>query len=140
MTVMCATVTCALSGLAPDTVYKVFVAATNTTSGFPTPPSPPVIITTLPNVTPAVIAQAVSSIAIDVTVSPAFGTSGPYTVTATPLAGGSPIAVTCIYPYNCTITGLAPGTTFSVTATAIDVAGNPTPASLPSTITTPASG
>ena len=71
-------------------------------------------------------------------------TSGPlptsYTVTLTPVGGGSPISVTCINPDDCPITGLAPDTTYTVSAVGNLPGGGTTPASGTASLTTPDSG
>lgn len=74
------------------------------------------------------------------TISPLPGAGGPYTLTAIPLDGGPAITKSCTAPYDCALTGLSPGTSYSVTATATDSSGNDTPASAPGIIETPALG
>ena len=138
VTVTCATPDCTLTGLKPGTDYTCSVTGIDTSSGKPTPPSPAVTITTPAAGAPALNAEVTGPGSISVDVSPtSSGVTGPYTLTATPIGGGTPIIVTCAVPYDCVLTGLAPGTTYDVTATAT-AAGQPTPASAPTTITTPA--
>ena len=36
-----------------------------------------------------------------------------------PIGGGQPVTVTCSAPYDCSLTGLAPGTTYEVTAASL---------------------
>ena len=90
--------------------------------------------------TPATEAVAISPTSAQATIFPNAGISGPYTVTATPVGGGSPVTVTCATP-DCQLTGLAPGTTYTVAVSGITTAtGLPTPPSPSATIITPAAG
>ena len=137
--VTCATPDCTLTGLKPGTDYTLSVTGIDTLSGKPTPPSPEESITTPAAGAPALNAEVTGSGSISVDVSPtSSGVTGPYTLTATPIGGGTPISVTCAVPYDCVLTGLAPGTTYDVTATATAASGQRTPASAPTTLTTPA--
>ncbi|UOQ96963.1 choice-of-anchor D domain-containing protein [Hymenobacter sp. 5317J-9] len=74
----------------------------------------------------------------DVTVTPGPNGSGPYTVTATPTAGGAPITASGASPV--TLTGLTAGTSYSVTATSTCNAGfsSPSATSAAATLTTTA--
>jgi len=137
VTVICATVNCSLTGLKPGTIHEVFVIGKTTLTGAATIPSPKKIFTTLTISQSPIIAQATEPSTLSVTYSPSITDSGPYTVTATPIGGGSPTAATCGVPYDCSLTGLTPGTTYKVTATASTASG-PTPASPPTTIAMPA--
>ena len=138
ITVTCATADCTLTGLKPGTTYDIIGTGTSP-SGAPTPASPPQTVTTPAAGSPAVDVQATSPTSVDVNVGPAPGTSGPYTVTAVPVGGGSPITVTCPTA-DCSLTGLAPGTTYAVTVTGTDGNGKPTAPSAVDTVTTPKPG
>ena len=138
ITVTCATPDCTLTGLAPGTTYEVTATGTSP-SGAPTPASPPQTVTTPAAGSPVVDVQATSPTSVDVNVSPAPGTSGPYTITAVPVGGGTPITVTCPTA-DCSLTGLAPGTTYEVTVAGKDGNGNPTAPSAVDTVTTPKPG
>ena len=138
ITVTCATPDCTLTGLAPGTTYEVTATGTSP-SGAPTPASPPQTVTTPAAGSPVVDVQATSPTSVDVNVSPAPGTSGPYTITAVPVGGGTPITVTCPTA-DCSLTGLAPGTTYEVAVTGTDGNGNPTAPSAVDTVITPKPG
>ena len=139
VSVICPTPDCSLSGLAPGTTYTVTLSGTDATSGLPTPPAPSVTITTPAAGAPVLDVTVTGPGSASVDVSPSLsGVSGPYTLTATPIGGGQPITVTCSVPYDCSLTGLAPGTPYEVSATATTASGFTTPASAPTTITTPA--
>ena len=137
ITVTCATPDCPVTGLAPGTTYEVTATGTGP-SGAPTPVSPPETVTTPAAGSPVVDVQAVGPTSVAVDVTPASGTGGPYTITATPVGGGSPVVITC--PSDCTLTGLDPNTTYAVTVSGTDSAGKPTPPSAPDTVTTPQKG
>ena len=135
--VTCPTPNCPLTGLKPGTTYSVTAVGSNPTTGKSTAPSPPISITTPGAGAPALVAT-VSGPSVSVDISPSTsGETGPYTLVATPIGGGQPITVTCSMPYDCSLTGLAPGTTYDVTATATTASGQPTAASAPTTITVP---
>ena len=71
---------------------------------------------------------------------PAPGVSiGHYTVTACPISGGACITQTC-QTINCAVTGLASGTTYSITSSAVTTGGVQLPASSPMQLTLPAAG
>ena len=68
---------------------------------------------------------------------PSAGVKGPYTLTAVPVGGGTPVAVTCASP-ACTLRGLSPGMAYTVSATGTDAAsGKPTPPSPAGSVVTP---
>ena len=62
-----------------------------------------------------------------------------YTITATPVGGGAPVKLTVSSP-SATLTGLAPGTQYRVTATGTSDAGQTSAASSAVLMTTPAAG
>ena len=81
-----------------------------------------------------------SPTSVEVLILPSANSTGPYTVTATPVGGGSPVTATCPTP-ACTLPSLTPGTTYDVTVTGINPAtGTVTPASPAGSVTTPAAG
>lgn len=88
---------------------------------------------------PSINASPTGPFTASATISPRPGMTGPYTVTATPLGGGTPVAIVCKTP-TCPITGLKPGVTYDVSATGVGVDGKPTLPSSASTITMPAAG
>ena len=138
ITVTCATPDCTLTGLSPGTAYSVTAVGTDAATGKPTPASPAFTVVTPSAGAPAIDVTLVGPSSLIVDVSPtSSGVTGPYTLTATPIGGGTPITVTCSVPYDCKLTGLAPGTTYDVTATATTASGQPTPPSAPQIITTP---
>jgi len=138
VSVACAKTDCALTGLAPWTTYTVVVTGTDATSGLPTLPSPSASIKTPSAGAPALDVTVTGSGSVSVDISPSSsGTTGPYTLVATPIGGGQPITVTCWVPYDCSLTGLAPGTTYNVAGTATTSSG-PTPYAARTTITMPA--
>ena len=68
---------------------------------------------------------------------PSAGVKGPYTLTAVPVGGGTPVAVTCASP-ACTLRGLSPGMAYTVSATGTDASsGKPTPPSPAGSVVTP---
>ena len=137
VSVICPTPDCSLTGLAPGTAYAVTVTGTDATSGLPTPPSPAATLTTPAARAPALDVTVTGPGSASVDISPSSsGVTGPYTLVATPIGGGQPITVTCSVPYDCSLSGLAPGATYNVTATATTASGS-TPASAPTTVTTP---
>lgn len=140
-----------LTGVDNGETYSCEVTATNvvgtsapsaslsTVPARPVSPPPPKRIGTTGSATGLRVAATGPASAI-ADISPLPGTGGPYTLTATPVDGGPAITKTCTAPYDCALTGLSPGTSYSVTATATDSSGNDTPASAPSIIDTPAVG
>ena len=138
--VICGTPDCIMSGLSPGAAYSMVVVGTDTSTGSPTPPSPAQTITTPPASAPSIYATVTGPGAITVTVSPVIGTSGPFTITATPIGGGAPITVTCSSASNCSLAGLAPGTSYDVTVTSTGAGSQPTAASAPITVTMPVYG
>jgi hypothetical protein len=72
-----------------------------------------------------------------VTLTPVPGATH-FTVTAAPIDGGSPSVIACSTP-ACTISGLSPGTSYFITATATTPSGT-SPSSPLETITTPPAG
>ena len=89
--------------------------------------------------TPAMDARPSSPTSSSVTLFPAAGMSGPYTITAVPVAGGKPITVTCL-TLACTLGGLSPGTAYSVSAVGTLADGSTSPASPAQTVATPPMG
>lgn len=134
----CTTPLCTVTGLTPATSYSI--AAVGTTAGGGTSPgSPSVTLSTPAAGAPEVSVVPTGATSLTATVTPSAGATGPYSLTATPVSGGAPLTVAC--PTTaCTLTGLAPGTTYSVTATATDGAGGATPASAPVSVSTPPAG
>ena len=63
-----------------------------------------------------------------------------YTVTLTPVGGGSPIKVTCTNPNKCPVTGLTPDTTYTATAVGNLPGGGTTAASGTGSLVTPTDG
>lgn len=106
---------CPVNGLTPNTTYSVTAVgnlpgggsmAASGISSLVTPDGSPKITNTI----------STSPFSGTVTITPA--PSGPqptnYTLTLTPVDGGSPITVTCSTPSRCPVTGLDPGTTYLV--------------------------
>ena len=139
ITVVCATPDCPVTGLKPGTTYEVTATGTGP-NGSPTPASPPETVTTPAAGSPTVDVKPTSPTSVAVDIAPAPGTTGPYTVTATPAGGGSPITVVCASATSCDLTGLAPGMTYDVVVSGKDSAGKPTAPSAVDTVTTPAPG
>jgi len=131
------------SGLTPNTTYTVTAVAT-----LPGGTTLPVegtrtVSTPAGSGSPALnTATPTSPTTAAVTIEPP--TSGPvpanYTVTLTPVGGGSPITVTCVNPDDCPITGLTPDTTYTASAVGNLPGGGTTPASGTASITTPDDG
>jgi hypothetical protein len=138
ITVTCATPDCALTGLQPGTTYAVTTTGTSS-SGAATPASTVTAVTTPAAGSPVADVQATGTGSVGVQVSPAPGTGGPYTVTAVPVGGGSPVTASCPTA-DCTVSGLAPDTTYAVTVSGRDGNGNPTPPSAVDAVTTPKPG
>lgn len=138
ITVTCATPDCTISRLLPGTMYKLAAKGTGPT-GSPTPASLPETVTTPGSGAPAIDVHATGPTTATVAVSPAPGSRGPFTVTATPRSGGDPITVTCPVA-TCAIAGLTPGSTYDMTTTSTRGNGSPTPASAPATVTIPEAG
>ena len=117
---------CPVTGLTPDTTYTV-TAVGNLPGGGTTPASGTASITTpdagtdSPTASPTITDTRANS-PTDGTVVIAPPAEGPlptnYTVTLTPVGGGSPITVTCSTPSNCPVPGLTPDTTYLVCASA----------------------
>ena len=138
ITASCAAPDCTLSGLQPGTTYAVTATAT-TSSGTRTSASTATTVTTASAGSPVVVLQATSPTSVAVRVSPSPGTGGPYTVTAVPVGGGSPVTVAC--PTTaCSLAGLAAGTTYGVTVTGRDGNGKATAPSAGDSVTTPKRG
>ena len=121
------------SGLAPNTIYTVTAVATLPGGAVILVEGSPTVSTPAGPTSPALsTATPTGPTTGSVTIKPP--TSGPqptsYTVTLTPVGGGSPVVVTCADPDDCPVTGLTPDTTYTVKAV-----GN-----LPGSGTTPASG
>jgi hypothetical protein len=131
------------SGLAPGTTYAVTAVATlpggavipvegSPTVSTPAGPTSPALTTATPT------GPTTGSVTIEPPASGPQPTS--YTVTVTPVGGGSPIVVTCVNPDDCPVTGLTPDTTYTVTAVGNLPGGGTTPASGTASITTPDDG
>jgi len=131
---------CVIAGLKAGVTYDVSVVATSA-GGVATPPSASVLLAVPDTAIPVSYGIAVTvtgPTSISANVSPSMsGGAGPYIVTATPIGGGTSLVVTCAVPYDCTLSGLTPGTTYDVTATATGSSGQPTPPSATQTVTTP---
>jgi hypothetical protein len=114
---------CPIPGLTPDTSYTV-TAVGNLPGGGTTPATGSATLTTPSDGSPG---PASPTITDTFARSPTAGTvviapppTGPqptnYTVTLTPIDGGAPITVICSTPSNCPVAGLAPDTTYIVSA------------------------
>ena len=126
------------SGLAPGTMYTATAVAT-LPDGTKVPVAGTATLAT--PVGPALTtASATGPTAGQVTIEPPSGGTQPssYTVTLTPVGGGSPITVTCTNPLDCPIPGLTPDTTYSVSAVGNLPGGGTTAATGTSSLTTPA--
>ena len=130
------------SGLTPNTTYTVTAVATmpdgstKPVIGAPTVSTPasynvPALTTT------TATGPTTGAVTIDPPNTPVQPTS--YTVTLTPVGGGSPVRVTCANPDDCPVTGLAPDTTYAVVAVGNLPGGGTTPASGTGSLTTPTS-
>ena len=131
------------SGLAPGTTYTVTATAKLPDgSTVPVEGSPQVKTPAGPTSPALTTATPTSPTSGQVTIEPP--TSGPqpsdYTVTLTPVGGGSPITVTCTNPVDCPITGLTPDTTYTASAVGNLPGGGTTPASGTSSLKTPTDG
>ena len=121
---------CQLTGLTPSITYTVTATAT-LTDGTTTPHSAPATLV-MPALSAPTLLSAVATgpTAATASASPP-STGGPwasYTFTATVVGGSA--NVTCISASpTCTFTGLVPGSTYSVSVTAADGSGNPSPTS-----------
>ena len=131
------------AGLTPNTTYTVAAVATlpggatvpvegTRTISTPAGPTSPALTTATPT------GPTTGAVTIEPPTSGPIPTS--YTVTLSPVGGGSPITVTCINPDDCPITGLAPDTTYTVSAVGNLPGGGTTPASGTASLTTPDSG
>ena len=63
-----------------------------------------------------------------------------YNIVADPAGSTAVTTFTCTNATNCTLTGLSPATTYTITASATLADGSTTPASAPATMATPALG
>ena len=115
---------CPVTGLTPDTTYAV-TAVGNLPGGGTTPPTGTASITTPTDGSPGPASPTITNATAD---SPTVGTVviappavGPlpidYTVTLTPVDGGSPVTVVCSTPASCPVPGLTPDTTYLVCPT-----------------------
>ena len=130
------------SGLAPGTTYTVTAAATMPDSTVvPVAGAPAITTPASYNVPALTTATPTGPTTAKVTIDPPNTLVQPtsYTVTLAPVGGGSPIKVTCANPDNCPITGLAPDTTYTVTAVGNLPGGGTTAASGTASLTTPTS-
>lgn len=132
--VTCAAPACQVGGLSPATTYGASVVATDA-SGYPTPSSLTVALTTPGAGAPTLVSFATGSTSLTVRIGPPPGVTGPYAVTATPQNGGPALVNICATP-DCSVSGLAPGTAYAVTATGTDAGGMPTPPSAPESVMT----
>lgn len=133
----CRQAKCSLAGLTPGTAYSVTASGVDAATKKPSEASAPTVLSTPAKAEPPAL-EATSSgpTSLTATITPGQGVSRPYTVTATPLDGGKAITATCRQP-TCTLTGLLPGTKYSVTATGTDMASKkPTAASAPTVLRT----
>ena len=131
------------AGLAPSTTYAVSAVATlpggavipvegSPTVSTPAGPTSPALTTATPT------GPTTGSVTIEPPASGPQPTS--YTVTLTPVGGGSPIVVTCANVDDCPVTGLTPDTTYTITAVGKLPGGGSTPASGTASIITPDDG
>lgn len=134
ITVACLAPVCPVRGLSPATTYGAAVVATDA-SGNPTPSSRSEALTTPGAGAPTLVSSATGSTTLSVSIAPPPGVTGPYSVTATPQSGGPAIAKVCPAP-DCSLSGLAPGTLYAVTATGTAAGGKPTPPSAPESVKT----
>ena len=131
------------SGLAPGTTYTVTAVATLPDgSTEPVIGAPTISTPSSYNVPALTTATATGPTTAQVTIDPPNTPVQPtsYTVTVTPVGGGSPITVTCTNPKDCPIPGLAPDTAYTVSAVGNLPGGGTTPASGTASLTTPTSG
>ena len=120
---------CALTGLTSYSTYSL-VAVAIFTDGSQSSPSSAATVT-LPAIGAPTLTSAAATgptTASATASAPIGGTFTNYTFTATPLGGGSPVAVSTSQP-SASFTGLTAGTSYSVVVVAYDASGNPTPTS-----------
>ena len=112
---------CPVTGLTPGTTYKVtavgklpgggsvpatgVASITTPTDGSPGPSSP-----TIPHTS----AQSPTTGTVVIAPPPTGSQPTNYTVTLTPVTGGTPVTVTCSTPSSCPVTGLTPDTLYLV--------------------------
>ena len=140
ITVTTTSLTADFGGLTPNTTYIATATATmpdgsvKPVIGARTVSTPgsynvPALTTTTPT------GPTTGKVTIDPPNTPVQPTS--YAVTLVPVGGGSPITVTCANPDDCPVPGLAPDTTYTVTAVGNQPGGGVTPASGTASLTTP---
>lgn len=137
---------CLITGLTNGTAYTYAVVANNALgSSVASPQSAAVTPATVPGAPATVSASAASATSATVTIGAATVTGGStitaYDITATPVGGGTPVTLTVTAAQiasGVTLSGLAPGTQYSITSNATNAVGDGATTSAGSTITTPA--
>ena len=130
---------CQLTGLTPSVTYTVTATATLTDGSTTSQSAPATLVMPALSAPTLLSAVATGPTAATATAS-APSTGGPwasYTFTATVV--GVSANVTCVSASpTCTFTGLVPGSTYTVSVTAADGSGNPSPTSNTLILSTPA--
>ena len=137
---------CLINGLTNGTAYTYKVVANNAIgSSVPSAASAPVTPATVPGAPAAITASAATATTATINVSAATVDGGSaittYKIIATPTAGGTPIVltVTAAQIANAiTLTGLAPGTQYTISTLATNAVGDGLTTIAGSAITTPA--
>ena len=127
---------CALTGLKAGVTYDVSVVATGA-GGALTPPSAPLTLVMPPPAAPTLTAADAAGPTQGTASAAAPASGGPwdsYVFTATPLGGGSAVAVTSATP-SATFNGLLPGTQYSVGVVAKGSGGSSPPSNKLSLVT-----
>ena len=128
---------CPMPGLKPNVQYGVSLVGT-TVAGVKTPPSAAMALVMPPPSAPTLASADATGPTVGAATALPPRTGGPwtsYTFTATPLGGGTPVAVTSATP-NANFTSLQPGTLYLVDVAASGPDG-PSPASNALSFTTP---
>lgn len=131
------------SGLAPNTSYTATAVATLPGGGTVPVEGSRTVSTPAGPASPAIdTAVATGPTSGQVTITPPSSGTLPanYTVTLTPVGGGSPVVVVCFNPAKCPVPGLTPDTTYAVTAVGTLPGGGTSPASGTASLTTPTNG